>query len=196
MKGILLTLFAFAPFALLAQEKNSNTESITLGVSFSPDYSYRDLQHDGTEMMKNAVALNNEWESPKLGYTSGISIKFPLISKLSFETGIYFADKGEKLVIDASQVTFGDLIDPRYGFVYETSEVFATSTSNRKYMYLDIPMKLEYLLIDKKISISITGGPSLNTLVKYNQKTKTRYQDGSTKVSSNSTTTARTLSFY
>ena len=191
MKKAVLLLFITVPFLTQGQESEaSKTSEIIIGVGFSPDYSYRDLKHDGTETMKTIVALNNSVESAKFGYTAGIFIQFPLVDKLKLETGLYFADKGEQLIVDGSTLTFGDMIDPRYGFVYETAEPIETVTINHNYFYLDIPLELGYVIVDKKLKLSVTAGLALNTLVGYRQKSKTKYTDGSTKVSSNNFTSA------
>jgi len=196
MKIIIVALLVYAPFVLVAQEGESTNKGVIVGVSYSPDYCYRDLKGDGTDVINSNIARSNSVESAKYGFTTGLSARFSLTKNLQLETGLYFADKGERLVIDLSTLTFGDMIDPRYGFVYETSEVPGTVIANNKYMYAELPLKLNYIILDKKMRLAISGGTSLNTMVGYNQKSTHKYEDGSKSVSSNSFSTANFTRFH
>jgi hypothetical protein len=187
MKALFTALLFFIPFFIYAQEEESTERKTVMAITYSADYSYRSQTGDGSELSESIMALNSQFHKPKYGYTAGVSLFFPMGKRMRLETGLLFANRGEQFVADMENLTFGDMIDPRYGFVYETLEAFPVSSKNKhSYMYVDWPIKLSYPLVEKKLRVSVTAGPSFNTFIAYNSKSKSVYDDGSVKKASSS----------
>ena len=88
----LLTLIAFNAFSQTPEIKSPG--KIALGFTFSPDYSYRALNSDPD--IKWVADSRDDREIPKFGFTTGARVLFTLGNKVSLESGLLFADKGEK----------------------------------------------------------------------------------------------------
>src|SRR4051812_48865989 len=93
----LLVLLTFLPLITLCQTSDTTkSKKISIGVMYSPDYCYRTLKPDASEISKAIVETRDNFEIPKFGFTTGLSFIYQLNKKLSLETGLQFSDKGEK----------------------------------------------------------------------------------------------------
>ena len=115
-----------------------------IGISFSPDYSFRILKSDAnTTFIKNTL---DTLEVAKLGYTTGLNYTYSFSKKISIATGFLLSNKGEK-----TKKTF--------------SSVPAKFNYNNQYYYIDIPIKANYYLIHKKVKLFVTAGLSTNVFL-------------------------------
>jgi hypothetical protein len=83
---------------------------------------------------------------PRFGYSAGLNIIFQVTKKFSLESGILFSKKGWNFTWD--NLTFGDMIDPRYGFTYQTQQVGVTK--GYEFQSIDIPLKINWTPGKKK----------------------------------------------
>lgn len=164
-----LILFIFFSTNLIGQQADSTqTERIRLGITYSPDYCYRIIVPDNSPTSQSITEWRNSNEIPKFGYTTGITLFFPLSHRLLIETGVLFSKKGEKTKqIDVSFINSpGGTIQPMH-IAY-----------NYHYHYLDIPLKLNYYIL-KKPSIFISGGISTNLFLQEKTTSTIEHSDGS-----------------
>ncbi|PKP33115.1 MAG: hypothetical protein CVT99_01295 [Bacteroidetes bacterium HGW-Bacteroidetes-16] len=124
---------------------------IALGLNFSPDYSYRWLvAKPSFGWMKE---IRDSTELPRLGFTTGLSLFYQLTERITLESGLQFADKGVKSTIynDYIAVNEDDPAIPPDGarFVYHD-------------YYLELPIKINYIVLSGKIQLFVAGGISLN----------------------------------
>jgi len=180
--ALLLSLTSFAQDTLKAHA-SSEYNRLLIGINFSPDYCYRNLINDnGSEMSSYIIDGRNNREEYKIGYTTGLNVAYNISKNLGFELGVQYSNKGYSFTIDWSNLTFGDMIDPRYGFVYPTQNTPIPSNVKTlyNYIYLDIPLRALYRFGKKKIQF-ITGiGITTNILLKATQINVYEYDDGDT----------------
>ena len=131
-------------------QKVKPIEKVELGLVFSPDYCYRTLITDSEYQW--FADFSDSLGLPMFGFTSGVTSFYKISKRLAFETGILFSDKGErtKTMELISTVT----IDP----ALPTNFV----KWNYHYYYIDIPIKLNYIIIDKRFQFFISTGISTN----------------------------------
>ena len=172
MKKTKLLLLLFFPLSTFCSTIDSlkvvdtvKASKWNLGFSFSPDYCYRTLKSDAA--IADLKEIRDTLEVPKFGYTFGVNIIYYFRKKIVLETGILFSDKGER----TKKLTFQNLPagqSPNY-YAY-----------NFHYYYLDIPLKVDYYLLTKKIKMYLTAGLSCNILL--TQKTTLREGHDNTEV--------------
>ncbi len=144
MKNIFLLLFIF-PLTLFGQQEDSiKFKKLNLGFSYSPEYSYRMIK-----TVTESQFLANSYDTlevPKLGYSLGFNGIYSLNNKFALSGGLLFSDKGEK---------------------FKTDVIDAISNYKNHYYYLDIPVKLNYTIIDSKIKFYGTLGVSTNLFLQH-----------------------------
>jgi len=167
-----LILFIFFSIILIGQQTDSTLiENIRIGTTFSPDYCYRTLTTNGNLNNQSIKEWRDSIEIPKLGFTAGFTLFFPLNNRFSIETGVLFSKKGEQT--KELDLTFlnspGGTIQP------------LSLSYNYHYHYLDIPLKLNYYIL-KKPSIFLSGGISTNLFLQEKLTSITKHSDGSTTI--------------
>lgn len=170
----------FSPFYIVAvfvmlslyfnaqSNENKANKRFSFGLNFSPDYSYRRLHMDNDEY--GFIDVRNETESPRFGYTTGIVAKYKFLPRLAIESGIQFADKGEKLVFD-------DFVS--YDGSNSQTDPFVPHkvTTKYHYYYIGIPLKLNYYLLQNKTRFFVTTGASTDFYVDNKSKTVAEFTD-------------------
>ena len=148
-KSIILLLLSFSiiPSFLIAQETISNTKVIkekgfSLGIHFSPDLCNGRLKGlDDREITSFWLNDINKYKKVKFGFRIGINTCYRLSKSFSIETGLQYSNEGFRST--GSDIVYGDMIDPRYGFIY-TSQSAKLSIPSPDYHYLNIPLQANY----------------------------------------------------
>ena len=144
MKNIFLLLFLL-PLSVFGQGEDSiKFKKLDLGFTYSPEYSYRMIKASSESQF--LAESYDTLEVPKLGYTLGLNGIYTLNKKFALTVGVLFSDKGEKYKKD----------------VFE-----AFTNYKNHYYYLDIPVKLNYTIIDSKIKFYGTLGVSTNLFLQH-----------------------------
>lgn len=186
------TLIIFAALAISIaafgqdseKPKGSNEfKRFLIGVNISPDYCNRILKNNnGSSTSSLIIDLRNKNEGAKFGYTAGANICYNFLKRLGIELGFQYSNKG--YAYKSSGLTFGDPIDPRYGFVY-TSSGSTTALSDVKFIYnhiyLDVPLRAILSFGEKRISFVASIGITANILLKATQTSVLEYENGDTK---------------
>ena len=85
MKQLIILSFIFLSVTTFGQNAKQ-AKKISIGYTFSPDYSYRTLKNaDGNSTTDLIIKLRNDIEKPKFGYTTGFNFIFPTSSALKQE---------------------------------------------------------------------------------------------------------------
>ena len=122
-----------------------------IGVNLSSDYCYRTLKLNN-DNYKFVLASWNENEQGKFGYTTGIVVNMNRNNHFGFEAGIQYSNKG--YARKKMELTFSDPIDPRYGFVYDSTQSEALPSYlkiNYNFYYVDIPLRVFYAFGEGKL---------------------------------------------
>ena len=144
-KASLFVIICFLPFLSFSQDDSTikKIRKWQIGVSFSPDYSYRVLkpvQYDDTlqqvynQVNKDLVDSMNLVEKGKMAFTAGISLAYRFNRKFSLTTGLYYSDKG----IQSKGFVIGSgLFTNQYIFKKDSYE-------KGKYYYYELPVSVSY----------------------------------------------------
>lgn len=174
MKHILLVVFILFIYSVQGQNLRSHYEKrFSFGLSFSPDYTYRTLKSNVDDV--GFIDIRNEMESARFGFTTGLSVKYQLSKRWVLESGLQYADRGDKMETDDADYVFPDNgEDP---FVPDK-----TKTVNH-YYFLGIPLKANFYLLNKRTKVFLSTGISTDFFS--GSKTKQIYTiDGKDEVSS------------
>lgn len=142
----------------------------SFGVYFSPDFCYRTLRnHDGSEGVSIAISKRNDFEIPKLGYSTGFIVKRRLNDLFSIESGIGFNDKGYHT--KSLPVAFPNNPD--------APNVSASHAYH--YLFLNVPLKGNYQIpINDKWKFSVGLGIEYNAYLDNYIKSDYYYIEGYT----------------
>ena len=181
MKKIILLLLLVVPFSVFSFNSDSlRTKKIQIGVTFSPDFCFRKLK--ATTDSKWIADGRDSLEIPKFGYTAGISLEYKVNTKLFLSSGILFSDCGEKTKeYSVDNVTFGQEAT-KYSFKYH-------------YYYLNIPVKANYFIVNRKIKFYLTAGLSANIFLYQKTTFLTHHQNSDKKASTKSNNGFAPLNF-
>ncbi|MBL4658198.1 MAG: outer membrane beta-barrel protein [Flavobacteriales bacterium] len=150
---------------------STQTDKLRVGLSFSTDYCFRSISGDAS--VKWLVDARNDLEDPKIGFTTGLKLNGGINEKFAVEFGILYSDKGEKIK---------DLV-----FTNIVGEVTGIVDIVYHYEYLDLPLSLNYIFINKKVKMLLTGGLSVNIFLNYRGVSITDNLDGTSEKKSFST---------
>ncbi len=169
--------------AALSQDPIPTTPSATfhrwqLGANASADYCYRMLQNnDGSDGSASTIDFRNSYEVAKIGYTAGLNVCYNISKRYAIEAGLQYSNKGYKL--DFSSLTFGDIVDPRKGNLYNTDSI-ATYEAKENFTYLDIPIRFILSLGNKRCRFVSSIGVTANIFLQATHITLLKYEDGNT----------------
>ncbi|MBI1286071.1 MAG: outer membrane beta-barrel protein [Flavobacteriales bacterium] len=181
MKRLSLLLgFGFLFLTAVAQE--NEVLLLQLKAGYSPDVAFRTLQprdkNDSGE--KQAIDYRNKDEVPIYGNTAYVSACYNLNQHIGVEAGLQYALKGYQT--KQHELTYGQLIDPRYGFVYNPNAGMADKVRFAyRFHYIGIPIKFNYTLGTGKTRFFGSVAVVTEFLVSSQQTAVWSYSDGSKK---------------
>lgn len=167
--ALMLILFCFNVNSQTPE--NNVNKKFSFGINFSPDYSYRRLHSNNAD--DNFVMYDlNKKESPKLGFTTGATVLYSLNERIALESGLQFSDKTYKYEMDIDDYDFIEGIsvkdDPAIPLFLQT---------NYHYYYLGVPIKLNFYVLQKNISLFISTGVSTDFYIYGKIKSVLEYKD-------------------
>ena len=170
MKKI-LTILAALPLLANAQDaKNKMGKKIAVGVSFSPDYSYRTLKNnDGSSSSDMIIDIRNDIEKAKAGYATGFNLNIPITGKLEIQTGVLYSDKGYKT---PQRATVFPVPGPGQATHYKAKSSFS---------HIDIPFKVNFISGTGKVKFIAGAGLSAGYLLSKSEVITFIYADGTRK---------------
>lgn len=130
---------AYSPVTVLsAQDSATVDRAWMVGMSVSPGIACRSLVSTTSDASwDNHIAFRNSYEEPRLAYGGSLFCALGISDRLSLEGGLGYSIQGYQLNMDRS--TFGDMIDPNRGFVYETNDV--PRAVRYSFHYLELPLR-------------------------------------------------------
>jgi hypothetical protein len=148
----LLTFIFLINNVVSAQNNDStsvNSKRCAITVSFAPEYSNSKLRGNQT-----IIDIRDSTETGKLAYSAAIGINYKLCEKLMIETGIVFNNKGEQ----SKKIDLGN------SFAQLNFPVYASYINS--FYFIGIPLKANYILLNRKAKIFLTGGLNSSILIK------------------------------
>ncbi|HZY25308.1 MAG TPA: outer membrane beta-barrel protein [Bacteroidales bacterium] len=166
---LLLTLLTLIPLTLFCQNPATPKKvEFSIGLTFSPDYCYRTLKTDGSiAIYKWAAESRDTFEIPKFGYTTGLNFAVKFNKRFSLETGLLFSDKGEKTkrLSDLHAIKPDSTMPTAVTFIY-------------RYIYIDIPIKVNFYILTKRAKLFVMAGISPNIFLSQKTTSIIEYRDG------------------
>jgi hypothetical protein len=159
-KKLIITNFRIILFALFLikglQGFGQNADSaatykLHVGVMYAPEYSHRMLKGNGET--KEITTYRDTIEIAKYGYSAGFAFTYKLLDNIEIESGLLIHNKGYKTKNNALGNSFSQTVLPVY------------SITTEHFYYLEIPAKIKYTVLNKKLKVFVTGGINLNFLL-------------------------------
>ncbi|MDF2450394.1 MAG: hypothetical protein K0R26_2898 [Bacteroidota bacterium] len=177
MRVLLLIIILFFGVNVFSQSTDSSSVSKWyIGITASPDMCYR-IPY----VSKTSALIKNEQRN-KIIACFGINIVYRPSKKLNIETGIWYSGKGQVTISpEATWQTPGGTYDP--SIPNYSSSVTQYTPEKRiaiKYQYLEIPLKFNTCLLNKRFKVFPCIGGSVNffigktTSVNYKENGKMR----------------------
>ncbi len=166
---LIIEFNSFAQDTLIANEK-TRFHKWSVGIYVSPDYCDRTLVNNFTSPYAGMIIeLRNKSEQFKIAYSAGVSLGYKFNRRTGIEFGFSYSDMGYST--KEIELTFGDMIDPRFGFTYSTSGTgtssdYASIKIYYNHIYLILPVRLVYQFGDKKSKFIVGIGLATGYLLK------------------------------
>jgi len=180
---LVLTVQTFAQSPTSSDSKGE-LKRIEIGVNISPDFANRILRNNnGSETADIVINSRNKSETGKLGMTAGVSFGYRFTKSISIETGASYSNKGYQTKKD--ELTFGQMIDPRYGFTIDSTSNGSVTPTHARFIYnhhyIGIPLKVNFSVGGNKWKFVSSIGVVTEFLVKSTNTSVLFMTDGSRK---------------
>jgi opacity protein-like surface antigen len=165
----LFYLFLLLPlFSLGQNQTNMKDTKFAVGLCFSPDYSYRYLSTD-VDAKKFIKEERDTSETPDFGFTAGVSLHYSFNKRFAVESGLLYSKKGYKKTL-----TKFSAFDPNDPLIPERAVFYS------RFDYLCVPVKFNYVFIDKRFKLFVTAGVSANFFIKEETKIVSEFSNRTT----------------
>lgn len=175
-------LLGFGLLVLMASAQENDFLLLQLKAGYSPDVAFRTLgvKEKDNSTAENIKDLRNKDEVPIYGNTAYVSACYNLNQHIGVEAGLQYSLKGYQT--KQHELTFGQMIDPRYGFVYNPNSGMAEKVKfMNQFHYIGIPIKANYTLGTGKTRFFGSVGVVTEFLVASERTAVWSYSDGSRK---------------
>lgn len=163
MKRLLFKILFLVPIILIGQEKESNERKLSIGLNFSPNYSYRTLSYD--EEWEGFVETREEQEHPSFAFNTGIAVHYSVNENVELVANVQFSKQTHSF----KEVPIADAMGGNTG---------GFADIQLRYYYLEIPFRANYLFLKGKIFGYATAGASLNLFLNDETKSWLTYANG------------------
>lgn len=152
----------------------------SIGGSLHAGAAYRTLVNtDGSELADMIISSRNERETPMLVSGGGFQSEYRLSTRFSIGAGLVYTHFGYDYKFDLSDLTFGDAIEPRRGFIYNTNDVPPkTVRLVDRWNYMEVPIYMAMELGKGRWRSSTTVGIAPAFLIAARGMTERTFEDG------------------
>lgn len=104
---------------------------------------YRNLSATGSSATIDAIMDGrNDREEYRIALGGHLGLGFQLTRRISLDAAVEYHQVGWKEHFDLSQLTFGDMIDPRRGLIYQTNDVAIPQRSTTQTIFHYLGLRL------------------------------------------------------
>lgn len=152
----------------------------SIGGSLHTGAAHRTLVNtDGSDLLDMFITSRDERETPLLVHGGGLHSEYRLSTCFSVGTGLVYTQFGYSYTVDLSDLTFGDMIDPRRGFIYGTDAKVPTELRLvDRFNYVEVPIYLAMELGKGRWRSSTTLGIAPAFLIAARAMTESTFEDG------------------
>lgn len=160
-------LFAICASSLIWSQTHSKDKKFSIGLNFSPNLCFRTLPVEDTlnsYLNSHYQDLRNLREKRKLGFCSGIDIKWWMSQHFSLKSGLFYANDGYQ----ARDIYWQD-----------DQGIYNEGRSDIRYNFhfVKVPIKIEFNQSIKKFNFYISMGLSVDYLLKNQMRVELDYYD-------------------
>jgi hypothetical protein len=162
---------AILPSLVFAQESEPKERLFSVGLTYSPNYSYRHLSY-GSES-ESLVKWRERYEEPSFGFNAGIAAQYRFGKRFEVVLGVQYSEQGsafreiELISIEGTQLGS-----------YDSEFVFS---------YIEVPLRANYHVLDRKVFAYVTLGASANFFQSDEVQSTVTWNDGDTEESTSAT---------
>ena len=158
---ILLFLFVLNS-ALQAQNQDSlKIKKWAVGISFSPDYNFRIADNPNPD-----GALQGFKESRMIAIGCGLNGLYRFTKHLGIDFSVVYSSKGERIYVEQlTWISPGTPYDPAIPNSGQPMYITTGSNSTVSYNYLEIPLKINTYVLDKKLKVFPSLGFATNIFI-------------------------------
>lgn len=153
----------------------------SLGASVGAGMGYRTLAVTGSSTMPNFIIdLRDDREKPLTVPGGQLSVAYQLTRRVGLEAGLGYVQMGWRQRISGDDLTFGDMIDPRRGFIYSTDDalLFDRITISDVFHYLELRLAATFTLGQGRWRSQTSAGIAPAFLLAARNRSTTVYEDG------------------
>ncbi len=162
----LILIFLFCWSYGFTQEMVESQSRLSIGLNFSPNYSFRNLEYsDEFEWL----AKQREHETASFGFNTGLVILYRLATRAELELNFQFSRQ-------AWQLKDLPLINPNADLLGDGDYTYWND-------YIEIPLRINYRFLNKKVFIFVTAGVSANISLGGGSKAELRFNSGTSEES-------------
>ncbi len=181
MRTPLLTIALVLMFGqAVAQLRPHTAEPWTMGLRVGAGMGFRTLlDTQGSPVNALIIGVRDEREVPKAAFAAVVNMGKQLGKRIGLELGIGYHQLGWTHRTDLDDLSFGDAIDPRRGFIYVTGDVVPTKVIYKDaFHHIEVPIGLTVRVGKGRLrSVSAVGmAPSI--MVAARGRTVYEYADG------------------
>ncbi len=165
VRFLIVTILLYFSTSVFCQLNTKRENGLSIGLSFSPDYSFRTLTSDATSSSNLIVESRDTSKKPCFGFTTGFNLAFILNRKWALEGGLQYSEKGEN-------TNWHNYI----WFPPGPNWPIAGSEANR-YIYIDVPIRINYYLYSKRFKLYVIGGVAPNIFLTYKSTFTSLFSD-------------------
>lgn len=176
--GLVISLMLVSPVqarSFLAQ--NDSTKAWSLGVLVVPGIAYRTLSLlEDIPYGQPIIDSRNGYEVPRVNYSGSLLLEHRFTNLFSIAGGAGYTVLGWQT--DIMELSFGDIIDPRRGYVYGTDDATRSVKLICNFHYVDIPLRAQFSFGKKRLRSITSIGITTSVLVRANSTAVLTYADG------------------
>lgn len=170
-------LFTLSVFSQSFLKRATELDLVQVGLSFSPDYSYRVIALQENEPnSKRLRDWRDDRESAVFGYTTGLSCQLNLFERFGIAAGIQYSQKGYQ-----SEWREVSPLEPDPAIPLKVEQY-------HKFEYIEVPVTARYRLLLGRLHFVTSLGASLGVLVSSSSTMEITYADGEASTSNTEST--------
>lgn len=152
----------------------------SLGLTVRAGMGHRTLSSTTSNATNDAIIKSrDDREQPSLAIGAYAGVGYRLSKHWGLEVGVGYQQLGWQYAVDFSDLTFGDMIDPRRGFIYPTDNAIPSrATLTYSFEYLEFPLGITFETGKRKWRTIAALGVAPALLVAAKVRTKSEYAAG------------------
>ena len=162
MRVSLVLLFIIPLMSIGQVNQDSTSSKFQIGISCSPNHTYRVLKYDSD--LQIFVEAREKNEQSSTGFNAGANVTYGLSKKIELVIGVQYARYAHE---------FSNL-----PIVTTMGTVSGVADNNQRYHYIEIPFRANYHFFDQRFFTYISAGVSVNQFLNDNSITTISYSNG------------------